>query len=187
MGVEKPFLIFGLPRSMTAWLSCFLTCRHAFCQHEVTAAHGSARDIARHINNQPFRYSGAADPALLMIWEDMVKEMPEATFIYVHRDPDESRRALARVANVPPDVLSSRYDTLVQRAREFRRHTEPKLVDAADLTEKHWLRRVWNWVAPEAELPEAHLNKMLSLHVRQRDELIHSAARQNQTSAAVTW
>jgi len=30
---QRQFLIFGMPRSMTAWLSCFLTCGPVFCHH----------------------------------------------------------------------------------------------------------------------------------------------------------
>lgn len=185
MGVNKPFLIFGLPRSMTAWLSCFLTCRHVFCQHEMMGKHSTAKEIARSIKSQPFRYSGMADPAALMLWRELTQELPDATLIYVRRNPDDSRRALARVANVNPELLRSRYDALLRAGNEFREYAEPKLVDVHDLQQEHWLRRVWSWVAPETELPEAHLAKMLSLHVRQKDELIHQAARMNPESVKV--
>lgn len=183
----KPFLIFGLPRSMTAWMSCFLTCGEVFCQHELSGKLSSAREIADSIRRQPFTYSGMADPGALMIWRELTELLPDATLIYVRRSPVESQQSIARVADVDARLLDSRYAALVRNAADFCQHAEPYRLEFSDLTQEHWLRILWGWVAGDEHLPEQHLTKMMSLHIRQRDEIIQQAARVPQLEGAHQW
>lgn len=181
----KSFLIFGLPRSMTAWLSCFLTCGKVFCQHELTSKLASAQEIAESIRQQPFPFSGLADPGALMIWRELTELLPDATIIYIRREPKQSRGSLARVGNINADYLFPRYTQLIQHATVFFQHSEPKILEFHDLLEEHWLRVLWRWVAGDTELPESHLRKMMSLRVTQKDEIIQQAARSPQQGVRV--
>ncbi len=183
----KNFLIFGMPRSMTAWISCFLTCGKVFCQHEICGSHSDARGIAENIRTRPFLISGMADPAALLLWRELTQELPDATLIYVRRSPLESQQSLATVAGVDPALLDGRYQTLVDAASEFCQQAEPHRLEFHDLAQEHWLRILWGWVAGDEPLPEEHLRKMMSLHVRQRDELIQAAARHVQMEGAIQW
>src|SRR5687767_13388120 len=94
---QKRFIILGMPRSMTAWLSCFLTCGPVFCQHELSGKLDSAQEIADSLRQQPFPFSGLADPGALMIWRELTELLPDAIFIYVRRNPSDSKRSLATV------------------------------------------------------------------------------------------
>lgn len=185
--MSKHFLIFGLPRSMTAWLSCFLTCGPVFCQHELSGKLDSAQEIADSIKQQPFPFSGLADPGALMIWRELTEILPDATLVFIRRNCKGSRDALARVANIEPSLLDIRYDQLNQRASDFLYRAEPKILEFHDLQHEQWLRILWGWVAGDSLLSEAHLRKMMTLHATQKDEIIQAAANAPQTKGAFKW
>lgn len=182
----KPFLIFGLPRSMTAWLSCFLTCGKVFCQHELTSKLASATEVADSIRTQPFAYSGLADPGALMIWRELIELLPDATTIYIRREATQSMESLAKAAGgLDASLLLPRYSCLTQNAIAFCQYAEPKVLEFHDLAEPHWLRMLWSWCAGDTPLPESHLRKMMSLRVTQKDEIIQQAARSPQQGVCV--
>ena len=185
--MSKPFIILGMPRSMTAWLSCFLTCGPVFCQHELSGKLDSAKEIADSIRQQPFPFSGLADPGALMIWRELTEILPDATLIYVRRNTRDSQDSLARVGRVQSVLLSGRYDHLNVSASDFLYRAEPKIIEFHDLQHEHWLRKLWEWCAGDTPLPESHLRKMMTIRATQKDEIIQAAANTPQTKGAFRW
>lgn len=183
----KPFLIFGMPRSMTAWLSCFLTCGPVFCQHELSGKLDSPQEIAESIKKQPFPFSGLADPGALMFWKELTELLPDATLIYVRREPKHSREALARVGEIEASALLPRYSQLLSASSSFCESARPKILEYHDLLQEPYLRLLWGWCAGSSPLPEEHLKKMMTLHVTQKDEIIQAAARSPQTKGVKVW
>ena len=172
--MKKPFIILAMPRSMTAWTSCFLTIGNVFCQHEILRKDRHTDIAVQSILGQPYKYSGAACPGSLIMWDELVRRMPEANYIYIRRSPEQSLTSLARVAGVPVDMMEEGYAMLNQKAREFMQVAEPKVMDFAELATMKGMRKLWNWVCPEEHLPDQHLVKMHSLHIEQRREIIHA-------------
>lgn len=185
--IQKPFLIFGMPRSMTAWLSCFLTCGPVFCQHELSGKLDSPQEIAESIKKQPFPFSGLADPGALIFWKELTELLPDATLIYIRREPKESRYSLAAAGDVDSNLLLPRYASLIQNASAFCEHAEPKIFEFHDLLQEPYLRLLWGWCAGSSLLPEEHLKKMMTLRVTQKDEIIQAAARSPQTKGVKVW
>ncbi len=190
--MTKPFLIFGMPRSMTAWISTFLTCGPVFCQHELSGKLDSPEEIADSIRQQPFPFSGLADPGALMIWRELTGLLPDATLIYIRREPKQSRDSLAAVADVESSRLLPRYTQLISAASAFIQRAEPEILEFNDLTTgdefaARWLRYLWGGVAENTPLPEAHLTKMITMRVTQKDEIIQAAANSPQTKGVKVW
>ena len=172
--MKKPFIILAMPRSMTAWTSCFLTIGNVFCQHEVLRKDLKTDVVVKSILGQPYKYSGVACPGSLMVWQELVHRMPDANYIYIRRSPAQSLKSLAKVAQVTEDMMEDGYEQLNQKAREFMQVAEPKVIDFTELTTMKGMRKLWNWVCPEEHLPDQHLVKMHSLHIEQRREIIHA-------------
>jgi hypothetical protein len=183
----RPFLVFGMPRSMTAWISCFLTCGKVFCQHELSGKLDSPQEIADSIRQQPFPFSGLADPGALMIWRELTELLPDATLVYIRREPKQSRESLAAAGDVDSNLLLPRYAVLIQHATAFCLHAEPKILEFHTLTEPDTLRQLWGWCAGDTPLPESHLTKMMTLRVTQKDEIIQAAANSPQKKGAFKW
>jgi hypothetical protein len=175
MGITKPFIILAMPRSMTAWTSCFLTCGNTFCQHEVFTQNETAHlQIANSVMRSPFKYSGIACPGSVMIWHRLFDLLPNANYIYIRRPVNESKRALASVAGVDQATIGEGYEVLQSLAETFIQVAEPRVIDYSELKTIEGMRKLWQWVCPDEYLPPEHLNKMHSLHIEQRKELIHA-------------
>jgi len=170
--MSKHFIILGLPRSMTAWTSCFLTCGDVFCLHE----HTGAKETAEAIRFSKYSYTGICCPASLVEWEELVRLLPDAKTVFIHRPIGESRASLAKVAEVPESLMADGYSVLATKIQGFIQYCEPNIIDVEELRTPDGARRLWNWVAPEANLSELHLRKMLSLHIEQHPALIRESA-----------
>lgn len=74
------YLIFGRPRSRTAWCANFLTSKESFCYHE-PFAHHDMRDMQRAINSTPAIATGIADTSLIHRPHEVVKAFPDARLV----------------------------------------------------------------------------------------------------------
>ena len=142
--MKKPFIILAMPRSMTAWTSCFLTIGNVFCQHEILRKDRRTDVAVQSILGQPYKYSGAACPGSLMVRQELVHRMPDANYIYIRRSPAQSLKSLAKVAQVTEDMMEVGYEQLNQKAREFMQVAEPKVIDFTELTTMKGMRKLWN-------------------------------------------
>lgn len=175
--MKEAFVIFALPRSMTAWTSCFLTCGDVSCQHEIFRAGTNTSLIVDFLMSQPGRYVGAADPNAILHWENIVRLMPKARFAAVYRNASQSIRALARAVEIPVERLSAGYEFLTQQMDRFVDAVKPAMFDFTDLQTPEGASSLWGAVAPEADLPPAHLNRMLGLKVEQLPAMMKGVAR----------
>lgn len=87
----RPFVIFALGRSRTAWLSAFLTYREWTCYHEHSVRLRSIEE-ARRLVNMPC--TGTAETAAAPGWHLVRQMSPRAKFVVVRRDVDEAIRAM---------------------------------------------------------------------------------------------
>jgi hypothetical protein len=179
MGMNtQPFLIFALPRSMTAWTSCFLTVGDSFCMHEMPF---NLDDIVQFMENSPFGFTGICDPGLLMRWDEVTKALPTAKLIYLRRPDYQCKRSLATAGGVDEKQLEMGFQMLSESADRFIQKCEPKVIDSAKLVTKDGLCELWEAVTGNMFVPPMlHVVKMLSLHVEQKPELIQAACRQKQ-------
>lgn len=129
----KPFLITGLPRSRTAWLSVAATTTFSICHHEpwdrMLSWEGAEGIWAR----SGFGHVGIADSALgfhLGVFLDRVGPR----VLIVERDIREVEASLAAAF---PDLRRTNYcDLLAARLRPYRDHPQVKTVRYDDLDDR---------------------------------------------------
>jgi hypothetical protein len=97
MVTETPFFILGLPRTRTAWLSVVVSMCGRLCFHEGMRDFVSFEDYA-----QNREATGDADPTLIYWTARLLEEWPEARFVVIYRDPEESLNDL--IAASPPEL-----------------------------------------------------------------------------------
>lgn len=104
------YLITGLPRIRSAWLSALLTRDDLVCYHEAPTMAMSA------INGQvPF---GLSDPGAACLYPNTALEkFGKSKVVIVERVASQSRRALEKFAGVP----ATNWDALEERYHLFRR------------------------------------------------------------------
>ncbi len=86
-----PFVVFGLPRSRTAWLSVFLTHKDWVCGHDLIAEINSASDL-RQMLEQP--NTGTVETGIGYAWPLIRYWFPEARFAVIRRPLAEVRASL---------------------------------------------------------------------------------------------
>lgn len=90
----RPFLVLGLPRSRTYWLSRFLTYQDWYCGHEEARYIHSMED-ARTWFKQPFM--GSSETAVAPFWRLLQKFAPETRIVVIRRPVEEVKASLARI------------------------------------------------------------------------------------------
>lgn len=162
--MSEHFIILGLPRSMTAWVSCFLTCGEVFCQHEL-AEKMPIEEVFENIP-QPFAVSGICDSGLTAHWKKVVKSFPNARYVFLWRRIDHVEKSLenalgisektARRIALNVDGHSQDFVDAMPKAEHF---------NFDELQTPEGATRLWEYCAPSVPLPPAHLAKMMTLKV----------------------
>lgn len=164
----SPFIVFGLPRSRTKWLSRFLSYGAWRSHHDLPVSVGSLDHLLAELG-QP--HVGSTETGLAVAWRSIRERFPEARFAVVRRSVAEVETSARRFGwEFPPGYLHA------QNARLDEIAAQPGTlsVDFADLANEgacramfeHCLRqpfeRAW-WKKFE------HQNIQIDMHARRRE------------------
>jgi hypothetical protein len=94
------FVIFGLPRSRTYWLSQFLSYGNRQIGHDLSGEVRSTREFVNFVR----AYGGVCDTGAVIGWRALRAEMPSATFITIRRPIGECIQSLRRTFAVELDL-----------------------------------------------------------------------------------
>lgn len=170
---SPPFLILGLPRSATAWLSTFLTCGPVFCHHELSGKVQTWDEFVAMMGAPRFTVIGNSDSGALLIWRDLVQRLPNLRIVCIRRDPGECSKSWARVLGFQSTEPFIR--PFVVQLEECINEQSPLVVEYRDLESDDVCRKIWDYVANGSPLPPQHLAKMRTLRVVQDENLIRRA------------
>lgn len=92
--MHPPFVVFGLPRSRTFWLSRFLSYNGWECGHEQARYLRSPDDIKAWLSIQT---QGTAETAAAPFWRTLRAIAPQARVVVVRRPPDEVIASMGRL------------------------------------------------------------------------------------------
>lgn len=176
--MDEHFIILGLPRSMTAWVSCFLTCGEVFCQHELApyvAYDDAAHEVATDLIRQPFPVSGICDSGMLPYWEGLMEELPHARFVWIDRPEVDCINSLHGIGLDAPAAIATIFSRSYER-EQIKSHPQIEQFTFDELQTEDGARRLWNYCAPHHPLPPAHLRKMMSLKVTVHPKVYAEAA-----------
>ena len=103
---KRFFFVIGMPRTRTAWLSVLLTHGDTFCFHEGTGGFASVEDYAKALRERSEPCVGDANPSLVFHIDFLLREFPDARFLFVRRPSAESLESLC--AEAPEDAEAIR-------------------------------------------------------------------------------
>jgi len=116
------FLIMGLPRSRTAWLSVALTYKNSHCLHEPLLGCMSVSELTTKFDDIDADIVGGADTGAVFFLDAIIKEMPFIKIVVIDRkieDCESSSRRMGfdsvdlRELRLALDEASQRMNTLV--------------------------------------------------------------------------
>lgn len=89
----RPFIVYALPRSRTAWLAKFLSYGDWTCCHDIVVELHSFAELQKFFS---IPYIGSAETGMVEGWRMMQKLVPDARRVVVRRPLDEVRTSLAK-------------------------------------------------------------------------------------------
>ena len=112
--MTRPFLIFSLPRSRSAWLSAFLGAPGRVVGHDIGATCSSPADFAWKLQHE---LAGTCETGAAFAWRLIRKLVPDAQFVVITRPVSEVVESLAKFG------LTGLNQEMVERAEMLRQIT----------------------------------------------------------------
>ena len=157
----QPFLITGLPRSRTAWLSVLCTTGNAICYHEPSICFDDIADLRDFYDKGTARYIGASDAGLGFFLSWILENIKPRTLI-VDRDVDEVNRSLSRIGLKPKNSM-----TLLHRElRKFQSHPLVMWVPFFALERKHIVQKIFSHLMPGEDFDETRYEHLSSMNIQ---------------------
>lgn len=116
--MKPDFLIVGLPRSRTAWLSNWLTYGKSFCFHEPLLGCDSLAAFQQKFD-VPYEVVGAADTGAIFWLEQILMLAPDTKLIIVERPVEDCIQSLDATGIPYDEALVYQAAKLLERARQY--------------------------------------------------------------------
>jgi hypothetical protein len=154
----KPFLITGLPRSRTAWLSVFMTTGTSMCYHDAVTKIGSIEELPKLFESEFYKHVGISDCSVGFFLEWILENIRPRTVI-VDRDPAEVTNSMARLGFPRTNLAPLLHAQLLK----FQKHPLVMWIPFEALNRKRVIERMYWHLTPGEAFDEAryeHLAKM---------------------------
>lgn len=183
---ELSYLVLGLPRSRTAWLSLLLTHGESFCFHDLSGLVHHKWELAAKIQSHEAYACGAADSGAILALGEVMAAMPHTRLVYVERPVREvaaSMHELLRLRDVDL-VQTANYITRLAGIIDDAQHRYPGLkVRYEDLDSEVTCRAIWQHVTQDRlPFPVEHFERMKRMKVTVRDEIMQEPGLDNEFS-----
>lgn len=173
-----PFLITGLPRSRTAWLSAFFTVGDCFCHHELSGSCKTITEVQMMMLLDDFPFCGNSDSGALLILDELIELIPGLRIVYVVRDEIDALSSFAKAVGMNRFDLKEGFGTVAKTFRRVRKqHPAVMELDYAEVGRRDRIQQMWRIITDGQPFPDEHYGKMMRLHVTQDPAYLHDAAR----------
>lgn len=171
----RSFLILGLPRTRTAWLSCLLSHGEVYCHHDLTSRCKTAMEVVRSVMFGPGRVCGNSDSGNLFVLERFLEVLPETRLIWLHREPEQVIESMARVTGEKYAKLRGPIERLHARNQQFRARFGGAVFGWDELDNEEAVRGIWRLITGGMEFPFEHWRKMTTMRVTIHDDIMARA------------
>lgn len=158
--MSEPFLITGLPRSRTAWLSVAATTDQSLCWHEPVGWLPRWQDTFTEIwGDQTHRYVGASDSALGFHLQEIIERAAPRVLIVERALPDVEA-SLARLSDGPHGYCA------LLKARLGYAHPSIMRVPYHALAESRVVVQCLRHLMPEAVISQDRIRALQPLNIQ---------------------
>lgn len=160
------FLVTGLPRSRTAWLSAFLTSGGAYCKHEGLLE--GVDSLVKWLNRSELH--GDSDSGLPLVWDQVIPRLEsEPKIVVILRDREEVAESLSKywegidfLRGLDPVDLLNDLSVELEKIKK-----DALLIQYKDLENIDALRRVWEFCLPELTFDLKRAELLTKLNIQQ--------------------
>ena len=156
------FFITGLPRTRTAWLSCFFTSNNVFCYHEILRYIKKEEGIDKVISkltNRKEMYVGNSDSSM-PIWgekiHDIVKDSP---VVVIERDEKEVIESLTDIFG-HQEHMEYHIKEASDRLKVIKEKYNCISVHFYDLDDSSYVKSIWEHCVPKLPFDMDRFNQL---------------------------
>ncbi len=177
--MSVPFLISGLPRSRTAWLSAFFSTSDSLCYHDLTNYLSDPHTVVSHLRAEKCLYAGDSDSGL-MFDPDALEFIPEdVPMLLVCREIAEVKASLQKLFGKASfgkylrtwEEMLDRYhasrEALVRRSRAW---GNTIAVPYTGLDSEKSVRAIWAHLMPEIPWDSGRWHVFRGLNIQANTE-----------------
>lgn len=171
----RRFLIFGKPRSRTAWASNLFTLPpHSWCLHEALAdTAGSTIDLAGRMDRIAARTGspvGNCDTGMIHQAEEIVQQFPDARFVLLTSEGTSWRHFC--VDNRIPDRAIEMVESDFEKTRKLL-FGSAHVFDVAHFNLPRATRDLWQWcLGPDVPFDNYRHGQLLDLNIQIHDDSV---------------
>jgi len=138
----RPFIIYALPRSRTAWLSKFLTYGDWKCAHDLTCRMHSLDEIAAWLHNGHVGpLTGTAETGLVSAWK-AVHLRTNAKRVVIRRSPIGVKESLRKIG---VDWMDAEIDERAMKLDECAAYPGTRIYNYSNLNEEWACKEIFEW------------------------------------------
>ena len=150
MGSNQPFVIYGLPRSRTAWLSNLLTYKEWECFHEPAIFMRSIADVKALLTSENI---GVADTGIAYGYHLIRHIVPKVREVVIIRPVDEVVQSVLKldiegIAKYNVDMLRRNMNYGHRMLKKIAENPDTLVVKYSDLDKEEVIQNIWETCLP---------------------------------------
>ena len=154
------FMVTGLPRSRTAWLSVLLTGERSMCYHEPSSRMSELSDLFSIYAQEYYDYVGVADSGLGFFIDRILEEFAPRTLI-VERPLSEVEQSLAEFG-----LPASNYcELLKEKLEAVSSHPLVMRVPFGALDDWRWVQQIHWHLVPGLNFDETRFHELAKMQI----------------------
>lgn len=169
MILPDPFLICGLPRSRTAWLSVFLE-----CSHELSGEVPTIDDMIDVLDRRERR--GNSDSIQALFLSKILVRIPNANVVFVERNKDDAINSFVKVTGLKKEECTQLFDLIDAQISEWKKILPRSLtVKFEEIGDENVARAIWQHCRPMDAFNPIRFRALEKLNIQQKTDAINYA------------
>jgi len=165
--MSNQFIITGLPRSRTAWLSALFCDRDVVCFHELINKFASLELMKEYIDSLHYKYVGISDSSIGIRKNFYIDNFKYVPFLIIKRDKDEVVKSFSKVSGLTQKQNAETINLIESGINEIKQNCDFLEVEYNDLNNEETLKLIFEYCAPEINFDRNKLSIFQNLSITQ--------------------
>ena len=163
---KKIFFILSTARCRSTWFANLFTYKDSFCYNEETRYINSWEELVDRIEERPEYNVGFEDPELTHYIMTLYKLFPNATYVLLERDREESENSLfVQLKNFSREAITRKFDRWFRDIDYIKENVPHYRIDFSQMDDINEIASVWNYVLPDSVFDVGRWNLLTSLRI----------------------
>jgi len=160
------FFILSTARCRSSWFANLFTYTDTFCYNEETRYLNSWEEFVDRIEERPEYNIGFEDPELLHYIITLYNLFPNATYVLLERDREESEYSLCAESLENSETVSRKFDRWFIDINNFKQLIPSySSIDFSEMDDFYEVKRIWDYVLPNMYFDVGRWNLLTSLKI----------------------